>query len=311
MSGLEAVASVRSLVKSARRGFIACGQINVANLIACFLRLFGFGRVVVTGTGEGESHDRFSVTFPEATLAWLAELAAAPSLPPLVLLVASGGAVDCSPALPLFGAAVAIYTGGMDYGAAVGDVLFGAVDPSGALAHTVYKNSWVNASDFLSMAMRAAPGRGHRYLTPAAAAEHVLFHFGYGLSFTSWAAALESVAPTTISRSALEAGANVSVTVRLTNTGETRAGSRVSFLLLQRPDASPDEEWPEQWLPRFGFAKAHKVAPGATVELAMTLVARDFSRWDAAAGGFVVRPGAFAFEVRDGPSEPSVINVTT
>jgi beta-glucosidase-like glycosyl hydrolase len=277
------------------------------------------GVVVLTGTGEGESHDRFSVTFPDATLAWLVQLAAAQAqagsqFPPLVLLVASGGAVDSSPALPLFGAALALYTGGMDYGAAVGDVLFGAAEPGGALAHTVYKESWTNASDFLSMAVRAPPGRGHRYLLPAAAQQHVLFPFGHGLSFTSWAAAIDGITPlqpATIARSQLEAGANVSVAVRLTNTGSARAGSRVSFVLLQRQNADPLEQWPVQWLPRSGFAKAHRVAPGETVQLALTLVARDFSRWDAAQQRYVVRPGAFALALRDGGGgSAAIINVT-
>ncbi len=266
------------------------------------------GVVVLTGEPEGESRDRFSLAFPAATLAWLAALAAAPALPPLVLLVASGGGVDAAPALPLFRAALAIYTGGMEYGAAVGDVLFGAAEPSGALAHTVYRASWAGASDFLSMAVRAPPGRGHRYLTPAAAAEHVLFPFGFGLSYTSWAAAA-ALAPPAISRAALAAGANVSVAVRLENTGAARSGSRACFVLLSRKNAAPEEEWPAQWLPRHGFAKAHGVAPGAAAGLALTLTARDFSRWDAREGAFTVRPGTYGLALRDGSGE-ILLNVT-
>jgi len=260
------------------------------------------GVVVLTGRSEGESRDRFSVALPDDALAWLEELAAVPALPPLVLLVVSGGAVDSGPALPLFPAVLHLYTGGMEYGAAVGDVLFGAAEPSGALAHTVYRASWANASDFLSMAVRAPPGRGHRYLTPDAAAAHVLFPFGAGLSYTTWAAEVGAVVPPAISRSALESGANVSVGVRLTNTGAARAGTRVCFATLSRVGAPTEEQWPSQWIPRFGFAKAHGVAPGAAVDVPLTLVARDFSRWDAAAGAFTVRPGAFSITLRDGGS---------
>ena len=268
------------------------------------------GVLVLTGMPEGESQDRNSVGFPAATLAWLAALAAAPGLPPLVLLVASGGAVDCAPALPLVKSALAIYTGGMEYGNAVADVLYGVEDASGALAHTVYRESWANASDFLSMALRAPPGRGHRYLTPAARAEHVLFPLGTGLSYTQWAADFVA-SPLTISRAALEAGANVSLSVTLRNVGSTRAGSRVAYALLSRAGAAPPpgEEWPYTWLPQAGFGKAHGVPPGGSAQLALVLGARDFSRWDGAAGAFAVRPGAFAVALRD-CAEGAVVTVT-
>ena len=74
------------------------------------------------------------------------------------------------------------------------------------------------------------------------------------------------------------------------------------FAALSRVGAPPEEQWPNQWIPRFGFAKAHGVAPGAAVGVTLRLVARDFSRWDAAAGAFTVRPGAFSIALRDGGS---------
>ncbi len=266
------------------------------------------GVLVLTGTAEGESQDRFDIGFPAATQAWLAALAAAPGLPPLVLLVASGGAVDCAPALPLVRSALAIYTGGMEYGAAVADVLYGVEDASGVLAHTIYRQSWINASDFLSMALRAPPGRGHRYLTPAARAEHVLFPFGSGGSYTEWAVGFDA-APLAISAADLRAGANVTLSLTLTNTGSVRVGSRVAYALLSRQGAAPGEDWPVTWLPQEGFAKAHGVPPGGSVALALVLGARDFSRWDAAAHAFAVRPGAFGVAVRD-CAEGAVVTVT-
>jgi beta-glucosidase len=267
------------------------------------------GVLVLTGTAEGESQDRFDIGFPAATQAWLAALAAAPGLPPLVLLGASGGAVDCAPALPLVRSALAIYTGGMEYGAAVADVLYGVEDASGVLAHTIYRQSWINASDFLSMALRAPPGRGHRYLTPAARAEHVLFPFGSGGSYTEWEVGF-AAAPLAISAADLRAGANVTLSLTLTNTGSKRVGSRVAYALLSRQGAeAPGEDWPVTWLPQEGFAKAHGVPPGGSVALALVLGARDFSRWDAAAHAFAVRPGAFGVAVRD-CAEGAVVTVT-
>jgi hypothetical protein len=271
---------------------------------AAIARLAGaeVGVIVLTGTAEGESQDRAELGLPAGTLQWLGALAAAaPTLPPLVLLVVSGGAVDCAPALVLADAALAVYTGGMEVGAGVADVLYGAVNPSGALAHTIYRASWANASDFLNMSMRAAPGRSHRYLTPQATAEHVLFPFGWGLSYTSWRSEMVSVVPATISRTALQGGANVTLTLRLTNTGQQHSGSRVAYALLTRVSAQgAGEDWPVQWLPGGGFAKVHGVEPGSGVQVQLVLVARDFARWEEGAHAFTVRPGSFGLALRDG-----------
>ncbi len=295
------------------------GEALDAAAIALLLGGAEVGVVVLQGTPEGESQDRFSIGLPNSTLAWLEALstaaAAAPGgskLPPLVVLVVGGGAVDIAPALPLAAAALALYTGGMEYGSAVGDVLYGAENPSGALAHTVYRASWVNASDFLSMGIRGGAGRGHRYLTPPAAAQPVLFPFGHGLSYTTWTSALAGMAPAggSIAASALAGGANVTLSVALTNAGGQWGGSRVVFALLSRTGAPPpsEEGWPSQWLPERGFAKAHGVAPGGGVGVELVLGARDFSRWDGGAGAFVVRSGSYAVALRDGGG--AVIEVT-
>lgn len=291
--------------------------------------------VVLTGYSEGESRDREALGLPVDQAAFLAALieqarrgrgergrrAAQPAprprrsqtTTPLVLCIISGGAVDPSPApgsmrVP---AILALFNGGMEAGAGAADVLFGAVNPSGALAATVYRAAWAGASDFLDMGLRSGPGRGHRYLTPAAAADYVLYPFGWGLSYTTWAATVTAVSPATISAAALAAGANVSVSVSLRNSG-TLAGSRVVIAALSRVDAPAAEAWPVQWLPRAGFAKAHGVAAQAVVDVHLTITARDLSRWDAAAHAFVVQPGAFNVSLlRDGGAAPAVVLTVT
>jgi beta-D-xylosidase 4 len=253
--------------------------------------------VVLTGEGEVESHDRFALGFPAAQAAFLAALLATGT--PLVVAVVSGGAVDVAPALGAT-AVLALGTGGMEAGSALADVLWGAVNPSGALAATMYRASWANASDFLSMAVRAPPGRGYRYLAPAAAAAHVLFPFAHGLSYTTWNTSVVSVAPSSVTVAALAAGGNVSVTLRVVNAG-ARAGDYAAVAFLARSDAPPAvEAWPNAWLPFDGFRKLHDVAPGASADVTLTLGARDFARWDAAAHAFAVRAGAYEVTARGG-----------
>lgn len=55
--------------------------------------------LVLTSEDEGESHDRMHIGLPAEQVSFLAALAAAGSTTPLVAVIASGGAVDSSPAL--------------------------------------------------------------------------------------------------------------------------------------------------------------------------------------------------------------------
>lgn len=295
---------------AAARGAAAVLSADYGAAATAAVRAADVAVVVLTSQSEGESEDRMHIGLPADQVAFLAGLHAAGVTTPVVAVVASGGAVDSSPALAAAGAVLAVYMGGMEAGSALADVLYGVVNPSGALAATVYRSSWEAASDFLSMSVRAPPGRGRRYLTPAAAAEHVLFPFGFGLSYTSWAAVIEPLAPASVSVAALTAGANVTVTVAVTNTGAL-AGARVAFVLLSRVGADPAEQWPAAWLPRAGFAKLHGVAPGAVARATLSVGARDVARWDAAAHAFTVRAGTYSLAARDAaPGAEATLVVT-
>jgi len=274
------------------------------------------GVVVLTGEAEGESKDRQALGLPPDQAALLAALLATGT--PLVLVVYSGGAVDVAPALDAEGggAAAAVlfaHQGGMEAGAALADVLWGVVNPSGCLAATAYRASWAAASDFLDMGMRTGPGRGYRYLTPAAAAAHVLAPFGAGLSYTTWAAAVTAVEPASriVSAAALAAGTTVNITVAITNTG-ARPGSRVVQLFLSRQGAGPPE-WPRAWLPAAGFSKVHSVpAAGGRTTVQLAVAARDVSLWTAAQHAYVVQPGTYTLTLRDADaaSPPVTLTVT-
>ena len=150
------------------------------------------------------------------------------------------------------------------------------------------------------MAVRSSPGRGHRYLTTEARAQHTLFNFGEGLSYTSWATAVVSVSPpSSINVPALLSGGNVTMLLRIGNTGGEYTGSRVVYVFLSRVNPVEEEEWPVQWLPVHGFTKVHDVVPGDSREVTLTLTARDFSRWKNDRASFVVQPGDYSISVRD------------
>ena len=263
--------------------------------------------IVLTGEMEGESHDRQKLG-PNQQAKLEALIA---TKVPLIVCTISGGAVDIAVAKQGVAAVVAMYSGGMEAGAALADVLFGTVNPSGVLAATVYKAAWANASDFLSMAMRTPPGRTHRYLTAQAREDFVEFPFGFGLSYSNWSATLVGggVHPATISAASLAAGANVTVAVRVRNTGGP-PGSRVSYILLSRLGALPSEGWPAQWLPTRGFAKLRAIKESMTMTAELTIDGRDLSRWDEAAHRFTVRAGRYSIQLRDGSAAAATLTIT-
>lgn len=251
--------------------------------------------VMLTSESEGESHDRFSIGFPADQVAFLSQLIATGT--PLVVVVTSGGAVDVEPALAA-SAVLSIGVGGMEMGSALADVLFGVTSPSARLAQTIYRASWVNASDFLSMSMRAPPGRGARYLTPNAIRDYVLFPLYSGLSYSNFSLALVDP-PTSISMAALNAGAIIPLNVSVVNIGVTAADFSV---VSQLAPAAPAAGWPNAWLPRSGFAKVHSLAIGAQTVANLSLCARDFSRWNTTAHSFVIVPGSYRLSLVDSDS---------
>jgi beta-glucosidase len=93
--------------------------------------------VVVSGEAEGESHDRQQLGLPPDQLAFLSSLIE--TKVPLVVCIISGGAVDVTLAKQHAQAVIAMYSGGMEAGAALADVVFGAVNPSGVLAAGIYR----------------------------------------------------------------------------------------------------------------------------------------------------------------------------
>lgn len=254
--------------------------------------------LVLNGYREGESHDRQILNFPDDQQTLLSAVAKSAGDKDLIVLLISGGAIDSSSALDVADAVIAMYSGGMEAGSAIADVLYGSVNPSGTLAATVYRQSWTNVSDFLSMALRAPPGRGHRYLTESATTNHVLFPFGFGLSYSTWEASIFSVSPNTVSKAAILSGQTVTVQVEVSNTGGPM-GSRVTYILLSRENAVAEEEWPAQWLPVQGFAKVHGVNASTSMKIDLKIGATDVSRWNQHQSEFQVAPGTYSVRVRD------------
>jgi beta-glucosidase len=166
-------------------------------------------------------------------------------------------------------------------GTAVGQALFGDVNPAGRLPVTFYTaDQPMPAFDDYRM-----EGRTYRYFrgTP-------LYPFGHGLSYTRFDyGALRLDAPR------INAEGRLSVQVDVTNTGK-RAGDEVVQLYVRRVDAGPGEAL--QVLR--GFQRV-QLAPGERRTVRFDLDAQQALRqYNEALGAYTVPPGGY--EVRVGGS---------
>lgn len=159
-----------------------------------------------------------------------------------------------------------------ELGNALGDVLFGEVDPGGRLTQT-----WPSSLEQLPPMMDYDIRHGRTYMYFEGEPQ---YHFGHGLSYTTFAFANLRTSAATMAQD----GA-VDVTVDVTNTG-TRNGDEVVQLYVRHPASAVSR--PRKQLR--GFWRV-SLAPGETRSVTLRLGAADLSYWDPAAQTWVVESG--------------------
>ena len=235
--------------------------------------------IVVVGNApklEGEGFDRKSMDLPAGQDDLIEAIAAANQN--TIVVVIAGSPVSMTKWIGRVSAVVFAWYGGQEAGHAIGDVLFGVVNPAGKLPVTFPK------------ALQDSPAYGHYpgeklhveyaegiYVGYRGFDKHniePLFPFGYGLSYTTFDySGLKIAFPT------------VSVSVR--NSG-TRAGAEVVQLYLQPPSSRVDR--PVKELKGFGRVV---LQPGETKRVSFTLDKAALSYYDPAIHDWVAQPGRF------------------
>ena len=180
----------------------------------------------------------------------------------VILVNFSGSAMGLEPETETCDAILQAWYPGQEGGAAITDVLFGDVNPSGKLPVTFYRNT-AQLPDFEDYAMK---GRTYRYFTG-----DPLFAFGYGLSYTTFAIGKATVRGRRL-------------VIPVTNTG-SRDGVEVVQLYVRRPD---DPEGPAKTLR--GFRRV-TVPAGKTVRVTFRLDDDTFLYWSPEAGDLVPLKG--------------------
>jgi beta-glucosidase len=233
---------------------------------------------------ESEQRDRASLTLPNDQDQLIQAVAAAN--PRTIVVLGCGGPVTM-PWLDRVPAVVDVYYAGQEQGAAIADVLFGEVNPSGRLPITFPRSESqapvanpVQQAHEKDIVHTEGVFVGYRAYDQYGIAP--LFPFGHGLSYTTFAydnlrLSTETVAP----------GMRLAVSVDVTNTGR-RAGQEVVQLYIRDVAASvarPPKELKD-------FAKI-SLAPGETRTVSLTIDLMSLAYWDAVQHAWVAEAGAF------------------
>ncbi|XAR49679.1 Xylan 1,4-beta-xylosidase [Bertholletia excelsa] len=147
---------------------------------------------------EAEFKDRVGLLLPGRQQDLVSQVAKA-SRGPVALVLMSGGPIDVSFAKndPHIGAILWVGYPGQAGGAAIADVLFGKTNPGGKLPMTWYPQSYLAKAPMTNMAMRANPSKGYPGRTYRFYKGPVVFPFGHGMSYTTFAHELTH-APSTV-----------------------------------------------------------------------------------------------------------------
>lgn len=252
--------------------------------------------VVVVAAGydnasEGEGGDR-TFDLPVGQDELIREVSAANRK--TIVAITSGGNVDSSRWIDQVPAYLETWYGGQDGGAALAEILFGAVNPSGHLPATFERRAEDNPTfvnyypdgDSRRVVYKEGIFVGYRGY------EHNLvrpqFPFGYGLSYTTFKYSSLKITPDTSL-----SGVHYTILFDVTNTGK-REGATVAQVYVTDTHAGVPR--PPKELK--GFQRV-TLKPGETQRVTVPLDGRSFAYYDTSAKKWTIAPGEFGILVGD------------
>ncbi|MBR6791020.1 MAG: glycoside hydrolase family 3 C-terminal domain-containing protein, partial [Oscillospiraceae bacterium] len=249
---------------------------------------------------ESEGYDRTHMKMPESQDRLISAVAAAN--PKTVVVLHNGSPVEM-PWIDQVPAVLEAYLGGQAVGLAEVRILFGDVNPSGHLAETFPKRLQDNPSylwfggEAKCTEYREGIFVGYRYYDKKEM--EVLFPFGHGLSYTTFA-----FSDLQVSAKEIADTNTLIVKATVTNTG-SRAGKAVAQLYVG--DVKSDKIRPVRELK--GFRKV-ALEPGESKTVSFVLDKRSFAYWNEEIHDWHVESGEFTIEVggssRDLPLKETV-----
>jgi beta-glucosidase len=234
------------------------------------------------GEGQVSAGDRDGLGLSPEEDALVAAVAAKN---PRTIVVLEGGSAITMPWLASVPAVLMAWYPGQRGGTAIGEVLFGDVNPSGRLP-LAFPAAEADLPPFDNTSASITYGflHGQRWLDARGTAP--LFPLGHGLSYATF-----RYANLRIASSARAAGGRIRVLADVTNDGPV-AGEEVVQLYVSFP-GSRVEHAPKELK---AFARV-ALSPGETKTVVLDVRAADLAHWDTAANAFVVEPLAYGVHV--------------
>lgn len=210
--------------------------------------------------------DKTNLDLPAVQTALLKELRKTGK--PLILVVMNGSALSINWEEKNLDAIIEAWYGGEAAGQAIADVLFGTYNPAGRLPISFYKS----IHDIPSFDDYSMEGKTYRYCE-----KPVLYPFGYGLSYSSFAYS-------NLKRSSTRLQRNGQINLRLLvkNTG-SREGDEVVQLYIHQQGQHAIKELK-------GFQRVH-LKSGASKQVVFTLKPADLLHYSEAKDGLGLAPG--------------------
>lgn len=288
----SAVEAAQGLPVTYVQGYSAARDMATDEMIAEAVQAAKAAKVAVVFAGlpdayESEGYDRAHMAMPACQNRLIEAVAGAN--PNTVVVLHNGSPVEM-PWLGKVKAVLEAYLGGQAVGIATVRLLYGDANPCGHLAETfpvklsdnpsyLYYGGEGNEADY-----REGVFVGYRYYDKKEMP--VLFPFGFGLSYTTFACS-----NLRLSGAKITDQETLTAAVTVTNTG-SRAGKTVVQLYVGDRESTvlrPIRELK-------GFEKV-ELQPGESRDVTFTLDKRAFAYWNAAIHDWHVETGAFTIEV--------------
>jgi beta-glucosidase len=225
----------------------------------------------ITPAQEGEGFDRDSIELPEVQEKLVEALQATGK--PVVMVNCSGSAIALPWEAEHLPAILQAWYPGEEGGRAVGEILFGDVNPSGHLPITFYAST-ADLPNFTDYSMR---NRTYRYFNG-----QPLYAFGHGLSYSKF-----DFHRGKLNSNKISADGTVKISFTVKNSGD-RDGDEVAQVYFCHDHSSV----PQPKLALCGFARVH-LERGKSSRVTIDIPAERLRYWDTERKQYVVEPGKY------------------
>ena len=227
----------------------------------------------ITPAQEGEMFDRDSIELPEVQEQLVQALQATGK--PMVMVNCSGSAMALPWEAGHLPAILQAWYPGEEGGRAVGEVLFGDINPSGHLPITFYAST----ADLPGFTDYSMSNRTYRYFNG-----QPLYAFGHGLSYTRF-----KFQDGKLDAKTIPANGTVKISFTVKNDGG-RDGDEVAQVYFRHVNSSV----PQPKLALCGFARVH-LKRGESSPVTIVVSAERLRYWNTEKKQYVVEPGEYKF----------------